>query len=391
MNDQVKSDPWLSPGQKSVLRVTLTVLCLSVLFVISVWFIQSLSSFLTYFSSVLWPLAIASILAILLKPLVRLMEEKFGLSHALAISLLYLFVIGVGAFSLWAVGGEVIRQTKELSGASMGWPEKIESRVKESLSPSTWDAIAEKFNQFKKDWKNHSLILSEKVDALSTRSTEALQGAWSRMGSLFSFFTSLAIVPIYLYYFLSTKRDHLADLAGQLSFIKEDVRADILYLIRQFKEILEVFFRGQLIIGFMMGVGYAVGFSLSGLKFGIALGLFFGLLNIVPFLGSVLGVLTVLVVSYLQTGGILESGNWNVLLGCGFTFVLVQVLESYWLSPRVMGDRTGLHPVVIIASVFFWGLAFDGVLGMILGIPLTAFLTVFWRLLRKKYLPDRTS
>ncbi|NCX91869.1 MAG: AI-2E family transporter [Rhodobacteraceae bacterium] len=116
----------------------------------SVWFIQSLSSFLTYFSSVLWPLAIASILAILLKPLVRLMEEKFGLSHALAISLLYLFVIGVGAFSLWAVGGEVIRQTKELSGASMGWPEKIESKVKESLSPSTWDAIAEKFNQFKK-------------------------------------------------------------------------------------------------------------------------------------------------------------------------------------------------------------------------------------------------
>ena len=69
----------------------------------------------------------------------------------------------------------------------------------------------------------------------------ALQGAWSSMGSLFSFFTSLAIVPIYLYCFLS-KRDHLADLAGQLSFLKGDVRGDVLYLIRQFKEILEVFF-----------------------------------------------------------------------------------------------------------------------------------------------------
>jgi predicted PurR-regulated permease PerM len=51
-----------------------------------------------------------------------------------------------------------------------------------------------------------------------------------------------------------------------------------------------------------------------------------------------------------------------------------------------MGERTGLHPVVIIVSVFFWGTAFDGLLGMILGIPLTAFLTVFWRLMRKKYL-----
>jgi predicted PurR-regulated permease PerM len=391
MNDQEKSNPWISPGLKSVLNVTLTVLCISILFIVSVWFIQSMGSFLAYFSPVLWPLAIASILAILLKPLVRVMEEKFGLSHGLAIGLLYFLVIGVGAFSLWAVGGEVIQQTKELSGASMGWPEKIENKVKDSLSPSTWEAIAEKFNQFKKDWKNRTHLLSEKVDGLPSGSTEALQGAWSSMGSLFSFFTSLAIVPIYLYYFLSSKRDHLADLAGQLSFLKGDVRGDVLYLIRQFKEILEVFFRGQLIIGLMMGVGYAIGFSLSGLKFGIALGLFFGLLNIVPFLGSVLGVFTVLVVSYLQTGGILESGNWNVLWGCGFTFAVVQVLESYWLSPRVMGDRTGLHPVVIIASVFFWGLAFDGVLGMILGIPLTAFLTVFWRLLRKKYLPNRSS
>ena len=66
--------------------------------------------------------------------------------------------------------------------------------------------------------------------------------------------------------------------------------------------------------------------------------------------------------------------------------MVVQVLESYWLSPRVMGDRTGLHPVLIIASVFFWGTAFNGILGMILGIPLTAFLIVFWRLLHKKYL-----
>ena len=221
-------------------------------------------------------------------------------------------MIGVGGFSLWAVGGEVIQQTKELSRRLWGGLKRL--RIKLRIpEPINWDAIAEKFNQFKKDWKNRTHLLSEKVDGLPSGSTEALQGAWSSMGSLFSFFTSLAIVPIYLYYFLSSKRDHLADLAGQLSFLKGDVRGDVLYLIRQFKEILEVFFRGQLIIGLMMGVGYAIGFSLSGLIFGIALGLFFGLLNIGPFLGSVLGVFTVLVVSYLQTGGILESGNWNIL------------------------------------------------------------------------------
>ena len=60
----------------------------------------------------------------------------------------------------------------------------------------------------------------------------------------------------------------------------------------------------------MMGLGYAVGFSFSGLKFGITLGLFFGILNIVPFLGTILGILSVFAVSYLQTGGILDSGQW---------------------------------------------------------------------------------
>ena len=120
-----------------------------------------MGSFLTYFSPVLWPLAIASILAILLRPLVRVMEGKFGLSHGLAIGLLYFLVIGWG-FSLWAVGGEVIQQTKELSGASMGWPEKIENKVKDSLSPSTWDAIAEKFNQFKKTGKTEPIYSAKK-------------------------------------------------------------------------------------------------------------------------------------------------------------------------------------------------------------------------------------
>jgi predicted PurR-regulated permease PerM len=118
----------------------------------------------------------------------------------------------------------------------------------------------------------------------------------------------------------------------------------------------------------------------------VALGLLFGLLNVVPFLGSVVGVVTTLMVAYLQPAGILESGEMTVLYGCGATFLLVQFLESYWLSPKVMGDRTGLHPVAIIASVFFWGIVFGGVLGMILGIPLTAFLIILWRLMKKKYL-----
>ena len=66
-------------------------------------------------------------------------------------------------------------------------------------------------------------------------------------------------------------------------------------------------------------------------------------------------------------------------------FVLVQLLEGYLLTPKIMGRQTGMHPVVVIVAIFFWGTALGGILGMIAAIPLTAFLIVVWRLLRRKY------
>jgi predicted PurR-regulated permease PerM len=66
----------------------------------------------------------------------------------------------------------------------------------------------------------------------------------------------------------------------------------------------------------------------------------------------------------------------------------VQLIEGYVLTPRVMGQRTGLHPMAIIVAVFFWGSALDGILGMILAIPLTAFLVVLWRRAKEKYIEE---
>ena len=68
--------------------------------------------------------------------------------------------------------------------------------------------------------------------------------------------------------------------------------------------------------------------------------------------------------------------------------LIVQQIEGWFLTPRIMGNRTGLHFMAIIVAIFFWGTALGGILGMILAIPLTAFLASFWRLLREKYIPQ---
>ena len=69
-------------------------------------------------------------------------------------------------------------------------------------------------------------------------------------------------------------------------------------------------------------------------------------------------------------------------------FTAVQMIEGYVLTPRIMGERTGLHPLAIIIAIFFWGSALGGIAGMVLAIPLTAFLVVFWRLAKERYIGE---
>ncbi|MFL2938706.1 MAG: AI-2E family transporter [Opitutales bacterium] len=236
------------------------------------------------------------------------------------------------------------------------------------------------------EMRNQAMEVMEKQGGqIAEKSAEVLKSAWSGLLGLFAKITYLAVIPIYLFYFLSSNRNFFDDLDQELSFLSDSLRQDLVFLIREFVGILVAFFRGQLLIGMLMGVGYAIGFSLSGLKFGITLGLLFGLLNVVPYLGSIVGIVTTLLVAYLQPAGIAETGQWSILVGCGLSFALVQLIESYYLTPKIMGQQTGLHPVVVMVSIFFWGTALGGILGMIFGIPLTAFFIIAWRLLCRKY------
>ena len=192
-----------------------------------------------------------------------------------------------------------------------------------------------------------------------------------------------AVLPVYFAFFLMAESKRKLDLDHMLPFLKPDTRKDASYLITEFVNIIVAFFRGQLIIAFLQGLLFAIGFSVVGLKYGFVLGLVLGFLNIIPYLGSMIGLGIGLPLAYFQEGG------GPALIGLVMlVFVIVQLIESYGLTPRIMGDRTGLHPLAIIVAVFFWGSALQGILGMILAIPLTAFLVVFWRLAREKYIGE---
>ena len=456
MSSENKSDILLGERQRQFIAFVLCFAGVLTLGCLVAALIYILNQAFSLFAGVIWSLALSGMLAILLRPLVSLLEVKIGLSRVIAILALYCLVIASAGGITWFLGAKVLQQSQEFIGDASAWPERLEEKGKQHLPPDTWNGVSGHFLAFKDYWQNmlaidgrvikldlspahkkiynvldvkeraifHNLdaleraeffelnpaktrkeylvqknlerknqsmeIIEKQSGQIAVKSAEVLQSAWDGLLGIFTQITFLAVIPIYLFYFLSSNRNLLDDLEKELTFFSDSVREDIIFLLREFVGILVAFFRGQLLIGLLMGIGYAIGFSLSGLKFGITLGLLFGLLNIVPYLGSIVGVCVTLLVAYFQPDGIAESGQWNVLFSCAASFIVVQVIESYYLTPKIMGQQTGLHPVVVIVSIFFWGTALGGILGMIFGIPLTAFIIIAWRLLRRKYFSRAT-
>jgi len=188
-----------------------------------------------------------------------------------------------------------------------------------------------------------------------------------------------AVLPVYLGFFLLGAPMEGDRLEPFLPFLKEKTRSNIVYLVNQFIDMLVSFFRGQILIAFIQGIIFGLGFWVVGLNYGFLIGFVLGLMNIVPYLGNIIGLSIVLPMAAMQGGGL--------LLGlCLLVFVLCQAFEAYFLTPRIMGNRIGLHPVVVIFSLFFWGVVLDGMLGLMLGIPFSAFIVAFWRLAKQQYL-----
>jgi predicted PurR-regulated permease PerM len=369
---------FLSPAQQRLVSIALVLLALNLIGAFFLGVFLVLQWLVVYFSDVLWPLAAAGILALMLKPFVLWVEKGLRVGRAGSIIILYGIVVVALLIMTALILPVIFIQAKafleylptllDRTTALMAkfFPEASEW-LKDALNP---DAMRE-----------HVKMLSGHFGKIMEASLPALDSLGDYVTRVFTTIAGFVIIPIYLFFFLLTDKSPLRHIDEQISFIPERYREDMTFLAGEFARIIVAFFRGQILIGLIMGVLLAVGFSLVGLRFGAFLGIIIGLLNIIPYLGSTLGLLTVLPLAYFH-----QDGGFLLMLLVLGVFVVVQLIESYLLTPKIMGRSTGLHPLAIIISIFFWGKALSGILGMILAIPLTAFFVVTWRLVRKKYL-----
>lgn len=370
--------PLLSPAQRKLVGFALGFAAFCAIGWLLYLLLAGVARFSSAFSSVIWPLAVAGILALLMRPVVTFFEQRLRVKRPVAVVLLYLLFLLVVAGLLVTFLPALVSQLLEFV----------------AYLPTLWQKTVAWSGQHFPEWlavirpyldnptvKSALEGLAQQAQDLLGHLAPTLKSAGAGIFGLFGFAASLAVMPVYLFFFLLSNNDPTRALPDHLPFLQKEHRDDVVFLVREFLGILVAFFRGQLIIGLIMGVLLASGFSVAGLKFGLVIGLLTGLLNIVPYLGSILGLSVALPLAYLQP----EGGGLTLVAICVGVFAAVQAIEGWFLTPRIMGRQTGLHPVAIIVAVFFWGKALGGVLGMILAVPLTAFFVTAWRFVRRKY------
>ncbi len=194
---------------------------------------------------------------------------------------------------------------------------------------------------------------------------------WGSVAGLFNFILLLAnlvIVPVAMFYLL---RDY--DLINKkvLDFAPARSREQVLSLIREMDGVLAGFVRGQLMVGLIMAGFYSVGLFFCGTPMSLFIGLLAGLANLVPYLGLVVGFVPAAILTFMQTQ------DWVLVFGVAGVFAVVQGLEGMIITPRIVGEKIGLHPVAIILAVLL-GAEFFGLVGVIVSVPAAAALNVLF-------------
>jgi predicted PurR-regulated permease PerM len=341
----------------TALSVAVFLAVLAILFWAAGWALQRLTP-------VLLPLAIAGIIAYLLDPVVDYLERK-RVPRAAAILLVFFLGLGVVVGVSATVIPRLVVETKDLAEKVPVYRDRIVNEANEWMVNSPWG------QRFKEAWAGD---FRDQLQSWAGKAAPAVS-AWfvtqaSKIASWFGLLVGIAMVPVYLFYLLLEKQGISQGWTSYVPIQESRWKDEAVFIIQQINDYLILFFRGQVLVALCDGVLLTIGFLAIGLDYAFLLGMVAGLLSIVPFLGVALSIVPALLLAVVQYGDWLHPA---LVVG---VFAAVQFLEGFVISPKIMGDRVGLHPLTIILAVMIGTTLMGGIIGGILAIPLTAALRV---------------
>lgn len=330
-----------------------------------------------YLSDVLIPFAVAFLIAYLLNPLVNRIQRRVrhrGPAVFIALGLALGLVVLGGLLVTPKVKQEILHMSDLISRVAQDT--NLTQRAVEYLPEGLWKNIRQ-LAKGDRMQQVRTLLGREDIWALlQVAGKKVLPGLWQVIHGTASFIFGLLGLFIILLYLVFMLLDYQRIKNEWQSLIPPQWRESILGFINDFNDGMNQYFRSQALVAFIVGVLFAIGFALIGLPMGIVLGLFIGLLNMVPYLQTIglvpAGFLAV--IRAIETGG-----NLWVILGLTLlVFAIVQAIQDGLLVPRIMGKVTGLSPAMILLALSIWGKLL-GLLGLIIALPMTCLLLAYYR------------
>lgn len=410
---RLMSIPPPTEKQARVIWLAVTGLALATIVALLVALVWGLGRVLSVLSPVLWPVAVAGVLACILDPVVEFLVRK-RVPRTRAILAVFALALVIVAALVASVVPRVVVEARDLAAKSGTFATHLPQRAAElAESPPRWlptqaVPLLRAFSESASPGKTNitlptmlpetagkedvitrpppaPVVLPERSELKESSTLQSVAGYVTRLlpkfgswlsqvfgfvGAIFGVIAGLALVPIYAFYFLLEKQGIAAQWRDYLPVRDSEFKNEVVFVLNAVSEYLVAFFRGQVLVAICDGVLYTLGFLLIGLPYAVLIGVMATCLTIIPFLGAITTCVTALIVA------VVAFGDWQhpaLVLG---VFALVQALEGTVIQPKIMGDRVGLHPVVIIIALMVGTTLLGGILGGILAIPLAAALRV---------------
>ncbi len=331
---------------------------------------------LNYLSDVLIPFAVALVLAYLLNPLVVFIQNKLRVKNRLiSVVITLLLVFGSLTFLLTLLIPRLVRDAKHIGVLAGEYVNNSALRYKfESYFPK---GLQDKIDEFTQNINIEEFLkfenLETTIDMLAQKILPSAWGVFSGSVSVLITILGITIIGLYLIFIL---KDYDLISHHWKTLIPPQYRAVVVDVVSDTERSMNTYFRAQASIALIVGILIATGFSIIGLPMGIALGLFIGMLNLVPYLqivGFIPASFFALLYS-LETGG-----SFWVMMGLVLLVqVVVQIIQDVILVPKIMGNATGLNPAIILLSLSVWGKLL-GILGLIIALPLTSVILGYYQ------------
>ena len=319
-------------------------------------------------SNVLVPFLVAWLIAYLLYPIVTFIQYKCHVkSRVLSIIITVLLIVGVIIGGCYLIIPPII--------AEMGHLKNI--IIEYVTTDSTVASVSSEVQEYIK----HNIDLNEITKALTVQDVsqfleekvpQFFSIISSSVSAIVGFIASL-IAIIYLFFILV---DYELMSEGLFKLMPKGQRGIVHNIMLDLQKGMNGYFRGQSIIALCVGILFAIGFLIIDFPLAIPLGLFIGFLNLVPYL-QVIGFIPTIVLALLKA---YDTGQsfWGIILAAIIVFCVVQAIQDWVLTPRIMGKVTGLNAAVILLSLSIWG-SLLGFVGLIIALPLTTLIVSYYK------------